>query len=42
MRHGSKSVWQLDFESIEEARCYLGLISKHWRQPGTLRKLVEE
>src|SRR5713226_4989178 len=38
-RHGRESVWQLDAQRLEDARRYLGLISKQWDDAlGRLRK----
>jgi DNA-binding transcriptional ArsR family regulator len=42
-RHGRESVWQLDQQRLEDARRYLGLISKQWDEAlGRLRKFVED
>jgi DNA-binding transcriptional ArsR family regulator len=42
-RHGRESVWQLEVQPLEDARRYLGLISKQWDDAlGRLRKFVEE
>lgn len=43
IRHGRESVWQLDQKRLEDARHYLGLISKQWDEAlGRLRDLVED
>ena len=42
-RHGRESVWQLDQQRLEDARRYLGLISRQWDEAlGRLRKFVED
>jgi DNA-binding transcriptional ArsR family regulator len=42
-RHGRESVWQLDEQRLQQARHYLGLISKQWDDAlGRLREFVEE
>jgi hypothetical protein len=42
-RYGRKSVWQIDQQSLEEARRYLDLISKQWNDAlSRLRELVED
>jgi DNA-binding transcriptional ArsR family regulator len=42
-RIGRETLWQLERRRIEEARHYLGLISKQWDDAlGRLRKFVEE
>lgn len=42
-RHGRESVWQLSPRRLEDARRYLGLISKQWDDAlERLREFVEE
>jgi DNA-binding transcriptional ArsR family regulator len=42
-RRGRESVWQLDRRRLEDARCYLSLISKQWDDAlGRLREFVED
>ncbi len=42
-RLGRETLWQLEQRRIEDARRYLGLISKQWDDAlGRLRKFVEE
>jgi DNA-binding transcriptional ArsR family regulator len=42
-RHGRESVWQLDPRRLDDARRYLGQISKQWDDAlGRLRELVED
>ena len=42
-RRGRESVWQLEQQRLEDARRYLGLISKQWDDAlGRLRKFVED
>jgi DNA-binding transcriptional ArsR family regulator len=42
-RHGRESVWELEQQRLEEARRYLGVISKQWDDAlGRLREFVEE
>jgi len=42
-RHGRERVWQLDQQRLEDARRYLGLISRQWDEAlGRLRKFVED
>jgi DNA-binding transcriptional ArsR family regulator len=42
-RIGRETLWQLESRRLEEARHYLGLISRQWDDAlGRLRKFVEE
>ena len=42
-RHGRESLWQLDQRRLEDARRYLGLISRQWDEAlGPLRRFVED
>ncbi len=42
-RYGRESFWQIDQQSLEEARRYLDLISKQWNDAlGRLREFVED
>jgi DNA-binding transcriptional ArsR family regulator len=42
-RDGRESVWQLRQRRLDQARCYLGLISKQWDDAlGRLREFVED
>ena len=43
IRYGRERVWQLDRQRLEDARCYLYLISKQWGDAlGRLREFVED
>lgn len=42
-RHGRESIWRLSQRRLEDASCYLDLISKQWDDAlGRLRVFVEE
>jgi DNA-binding transcriptional ArsR family regulator len=41
-RQGRETLWELDRPRIEDARCYLDVISRQWDEAlGRLRDLVE-
>jgi hypothetical protein len=43
VRRGRESIWRLDQHRLEQARCYLDLISRQWDDAlERLRKLVED